>query len=124
MEIAISVMFPYESLEVYKKAYQFNRELYRLLNASKFPPYIKNQLGRAGLSIMLNIAEGSAKNTNRDRKNFFTHARGSTFECSSLISFLQDEGEISEYSKNHFYNCLEEISKILFVMIRNLTLKE
>src|SRR5688572_16464842 len=112
-------MFPFENLEVYKKAYQFNRELYKLITRSTLLPYMKNQLGKAGLSIMLNIAEGSAKLTQRDRRNFFTHARGSTFECCSILSFLKDEGEISESLKLHFYTTLEEISKMLYVMIKN-----
>ncbi len=115
------MMFPFENLEVYKKAYQFNRELYKLLNESKALPYLKTQLGKAGFSIMLNIAEGGAKLTQRDRRNFFTHARGSTFECCSIISFLQDVGEISESTKLEFYNSLEEISRILFAMIKNLS---
>ena len=55
-------MFPYEQLEVYKKAYEVNKKVYCLLRENKvIAPYAKNQLGRASLSIMLNIAEGSAK---------------------------------------------------------------
>lgn len=54
-------MFPYEQLEVYKKAYEANQKVYRFLKGNKsIATYIKSQLGRASLSIMLNIAEGSA----------------------------------------------------------------
>lgn len=69
---------------------------------------------------MLNIAEGSAKFSNKNRKNFYTTARGSTFECVSLFRFLCDEEEISNEIKTGFINIYEEISKMLFVMIRNL----
>ncbi len=73
-------MFPYESLEVYKKAFQFHGCMFRLLNTTKgLPAYMKNQLGRAALSIPLNIAEGSAKSSPRDRKNYLSVARGSVF---------------------------------------------
>ena len=114
-------MFPYEQLEVYKKAYQVNQKLYRFLKENKkIAPYTKNQLGKAGLSIMLNIAEGSAKFSIKDRRNFFITARGSAFESSSIICFLYDEGEITEELKNLMYSSLEEISKILFTMIQNL----
>ncbi len=115
-------MFAYENLEVYKKALSTNRKVYGLLkNNHTIAPYAKYQLGKASLSIMLNIAEGSAKFSNRDRKNFYTIARGSAFECSSLISFLHDEGEIETPTKEILYSSLEEISKMLFVMIRNLS---
>ena len=96
-------MFPYENLEVYKKAYTANQKVYRLLKSNKsIPGYAKDQLGRASLSILLNIAEGSAKFSNRDRRNFYVTARGSTFECASLVNFLHDE------------------ARMLFTMIKNL----
>ena len=114
-------MFPYEQFEVYKKAYQVNQKLYRLLRGNKMiASYAKNQLGRASLSIMLNIAEGSAKYSAKDRRNFFITARGSVFECASIICFLYDEGEIPEDLKTDFYSCLDEISRILYAMIKNL----
>lgn len=114
-------MFPYENLEVYKKAYVANRKVYQLLKGNKnIPGYAKDQLGRASLSIMLNIAEGSAKFSNKDRRNFYVTARGSTFECAALISFLHDEGEISNEFCAEIKSLYEELSRMLFTMIKNL----
>ena len=114
-------MFSYENLDVYKKAYETNQKVYRLLKENKtITAYTKNQLGRASLSIMLNIAEGSAKFSSKDRRNFYITARGSVFECSSLINFLCDENEIAANWKEELYSRYEEISKILFTMIKNL----
>jgi four helix bundle protein len=114
-------MFSYEKLEVYNKAYQANQKFYRLLKETRsIAPFVKNQLGRASLSIMLNIAEGSAKFSSKDRRNFYVMARGSAFECSSLISFLYDEGEISPEIKNELYYSFETISRMIFAMIKNL----
>jgi four helix bundle protein len=93
-------MFPYENLEVYKKAYASNQKVYCLLKGNKrIPGYAKDQLGRASLSIILNIAEGSAKFSNKDRRNFYVTARGSAFECASLTTFLHEEREISDELK-------------------------
>jgi len=114
-------MFPYENLEVYKKAYTANQKVYRLLKGNKsIPGYAKDQLGRASLSIILNIAEGSAKFTHKDRKNFYVTARGSVFECSCLITFLHDEGEVSGETILELSPVYEEVSKMLFTMIKNL----
>ena len=114
-------MFAYENLEVYRKAYHLNQQIYRLLKANKLiPRYAKDQLGRASLSIMLNIAEGSAKFSKKDRGNFYTTARGSTFECASLVSFLCDEQEIPNELKDELVKAYEEVSRMLFSMIRNL----
>ena len=117
-------MFPYENLEVYKKAFALNRRIYSFLKTNQsIAAYLKNQLGRASLSIMLNIAEGSGKFAPKDRRNFFIIARGSAFECAAIISFLHAENELKENDKLLYHQGYEEISKILFVMIKNLEVK-
>lgn len=114
-------MFSYEKLEVYKKAFELNKRLYRFIKETNgIPAYVKNQLGRASLSMLLNIAEGSAKYSARDRRNFFVIARGSVFECSAIISFLYEEGEVPELLQKELYLLLDEISRILYVMIKKL----
>lgn len=114
-------MFSFETLNVYQKAYRTNQTIYRLIKENKtMALYAKNQLGRASLSIMLNIAEGNAKFSKKDRKNFYIIARGSAFECAALVSFMNEEGEISGPVKDELYSSFEEISRILFTMIRNL----
>lgn len=118
-------MFPFENLEVYKKAFNLNGYVYRIIKEkSHLPSYVKSQLGRASLSIVLNIAEGSGKYTDKDRKNFLTIARGSVFECASIMQFLASESEI----KNEDYILLskdfDEISRMLYAMIKNLELKK
>jgi four helix bundle protein len=78
-------------------------------------------LSRASYNIVLNIAEGSAKQTKPDRKNFFTIARGSVFECVAILDILHHENNIN---KDDFFNSLklaDEISRILFTMIKNLS---
>jgi four helix bundle protein len=114
-------MFPYQNLEVYKKAFNNNRKVYAYLKVQRtLPSYLKSQFGRSALSIMLNIAEGSGRLTSKDRKSFFVIARGSAFECASIAEFLRAEDEISEELKTELVAGFEEVSKILFVMIRNL----
>jgi four helix bundle protein len=114
-------MLSYENLKVYKKAYALNQAVYRLLKANtSIPRYAKDQLGRASLSIVLNIAEGSAKFSNRDKKNFYTTARASVFECAALVSFLYDEQEISNDFKAEIIKTYDEVSRMLFAMIKNL----
>ncbi len=114
-------MFSYEKLAVYNKAYQTNQKVYRLVKSNNsIASYARQQLGRASLSVMLNIAEGSATFSARSRRSFFTTARASAFECASLITFLRDEGEISEPMREELYQSFEEISILLFGMVQNL----
>jgi four helix bundle protein len=88
-------MFPFENLEVYKKAFVSHQKVHSfIVSNTKIPGYLINQYGRASLSIMLNIAEGSGRNTNKDRRSFFINARGSVFECVSIIDILLVQKEI------------------------------
>ncbi len=114
-------MFPYENLEVYKKAFSANQIVYRFLKANKsIIGYAKDQLGRASMSIMLNISEGSGKFSNKDRRNFYVTARGSVFECASITTFFREEDEMSADVANGLLTSYEEMSRMLFTMIKNL----
>lgn len=113
-------MFPYENLDVYKKAYSVNHVIYRLLNGNKsIPAYARDQLGRDSLSVMLNIAEGSAKFCNKERRNFYVTPRGSTFECAALITFLKDENEMTTEIFQELSKEYDSLSRMLFAMIKN-----
>jgi len=89
-----------------------------LLNQSNhIPNYIKNQLGRAGLSILLNIAEGSGRSSQKERRNFLVIARGSVFECAAILDLLNAQKEINPETHKDLKEGYEEISRMLYAMI-------
>jgi four helix bundle protein len=117
-------MFAYEKLEVYKKAKAVNSLIYQFLkNDKNLPGYLKNQLGRAALSIVLNIAEGAGKFSLKDRRNYLVTARGSAFECAAIIDVLQTENEITAELGADLTSKFDEISRMLYAMISNLEKK-
>ena len=113
-------MFDFERLEVYKKAKIFNNSVSKFLQGSKVDKVTHHQLRRAAFSIMLNIAEGSGRFTKPDKKNFYVIARGSAFECVAIFNYLKDQNSIDEKVFDGFYHSLEEISKMLYSLIRGL----
>lgn len=55
-------MFDFENLEVYKRTKEFNKEVLKFLRNNKvIDSYIRDQLRRASISMVINIAEGSGK---------------------------------------------------------------
>jgi four helix bundle protein len=117
-------MFGFEKLDVYKEAKGFNLDIRRsVLINEKLDRVSKDQLRRASMSIMLNIAEGSSRFSNADERNFYVIARGSIFECVSILELLCAEQIISNEQQKHFYYRAEVISKMLFKMISRLTKK-
>ena len=113
-------MFDFQKLEVYQKAKTYNKEIFELRNQFAFDKVTNDQLRRASFSIMLNIAEGSSRFSNKDRRNFLVIARGSVFECVAIFEYLLDTKEIDEELFEHLYAILEELSKMLFALIRKL----
>ena len=114
-------MFDFEKLGIYKKAKNFNSDIRQFIKLTKLDPTTKDQLRRASFSIVLNIAEGSGRFTKPDRRNFYIISRSSIFECIAILDVLRDEEVLDDNQYQKFYFQAEEISKILFAMIKNLS---
>lgn len=108
------------NLDVYQKAKAFCILIHKQISNGNFDRTTTDQLRRASFSIMLNIAEGSSRFRNKDRKNFMVVARGSAFECAAIIDYLYEVSEIDKDASDNYLNNLEEISKMLFGLIRGL----
>ena len=116
-------MFDFEKLIVYSHAKKFNLSVTEFIKTASINRITKDQLYRASLSIMLNIAEGSGRFSKADKKRFYVVARGSAFECLAIFDSLKDKAEIEVALFEDFYKKLEEISKMLFSLIRQLDSK-
>ena len=112
-------MFDFQKLSVYQKALQFNRDIVPVLSSLK-DRTINDQLKRAALSIVLNISEGTSRFSNSDRKRFYIISRGSTYESAALLEYLLGLNLIKKSQFKNLITSLEEISKMLFSMIRQL----
>src|SRR5690554_693748 len=114
-------MFDFQKLVVYRKAKLFHSSCKKLILENKFDRYVNDQLGRASFSIPLNIAEGSGKFSAKDRKNYFTTSRASVFECVAVLDILSDESKINSAELESLMKNADELSRILFTMIKNLS---
>ncbi|MGJ3244242.1 MAG: four helix bundle protein [Opitutales bacterium] len=82
----------FEDLECWQEARKVNQEIYRLtdLAPAKNDWALKDQLRRATISIMSNIAEGFGRESSKDFLKFLIYARGSAREVQSQLYTLQD----------------------------------
>jgi len=91
-------VYSFEKLDVWIEAKNFAKQIYTL--TSKFPETEKFgltvQLRRAGISIASNIAEGSARNSNKDKAHFTTIAFGSAVEVLNQLIISCELGFITE----------------------------
>jgi four helix bundle protein len=71
------------------RTFQLATELYEACEKVEAKYYLRDQLLRASLSAMLNVAEGSAKPTPKERQRFYSIALASTREVQALIHVMK-----------------------------------
>lgn len=113
-------MFDFQKLEVYQKSLQLNTNIIPLLKNREIDRITKDQLKRAALSIVLNISEGTSRFSSADRRRFYIISRGSTYECAAILEYLLRLGLIDKEIYDFLSDTLEQISKMLYAMIRKL----
>jgi len=80
----------------------------------------KNQIERASVSVMNNIAEGFERKTNKELKNFLYISKGSSGEVRSMLYIALQLNYITKEEFNIYYNLSTEISKLLAGFIKTL----
>ncbi|SRR6266511_3073224 len=84
----------HERLHVYRLALEVHTLLSTVLPQRGYR-VLRDQLERASLSIVLNIAEGAGRTSGPDKRRFYVLARGSTTECAALLDVLRLRALIS-----------------------------
>lgn len=93
------------------KTYHLAVEFYDSCQTIKFKnKLIKDQFERASLSIVLNIAEGWGRITEKDRRKFYSISLGSLRETQALLHLMK-ERELSIKA--------DQLGGYLFQVVRN-----
>jgi four helix bundle protein len=102
----------FEEIQVWKKAREITKLVYQLTNNSLFSRDfgLRDQMRRASVSIMANIAEGHGRRTRTEFANFLNLSRGSATEVQSHLYVAWDLEYISIHEFEKLYDTLEEIS--------------
>ncbi|MBO3699116.1 four helix bundle protein [Roseivirga sp. E12] len=104
-------MRPHKKLEAWKEAMRLTSSIYECVG--QFPDSEKfgliSQMKRASISIPSNIAEGAARQTKKEFKQFLFIARGS---LSELDTQLELSLNLKLITKDSFDEILEKIDKV------------
>jgi len=101
-------------LLIYKLTKHFPREeLYSLVD----------QLRRAAISIVSNIAEGFSRESYKEKVQFYSTARGSTTEVQSQLLIAKDLGDISQTDFDEIAKLTIVVHKLLSGLIKSSKLK-
>jgi four helix bundle protein len=86
-------------------------EFYQASKGIRLPRHLRDQYLRACSSVALNLAEGSAKPTAKDRAKFYYIALGSHRECQTILKLNgQNAGSVMQKC-DYLGACLYKLCK-------------
>lgn len=113
----------FEDILAWQKARVIVRKVYETTAGCKDWGF-NDQIQRAAVSIMNNIAEGYEKKSNEDFSRFLFISKGSCGEVRSMLYVALDLGYVQQNQYDELYAlCLEE-SRILSGLIKSLNSKD
>ncbi len=92
------------------RTYQMALKLYQNCQKTMTKGVLGEQFERCALSVVLNIAEGSGKQGEKDRKRFFIIAFGSLRELQACLNIINEKSLIEE---------ADEVAASLYRLIKN-----
>jgi four helix bundle protein len=108
---------PYEKLIAWQRAYGLCLLIYK--RTKSFPTDERfgliSQMRRSAYGVPLNLAEGNAKRSSKEKRHFFEFAQGSLEElhCQSRLS--KDLGYIDD---GIFHEIDDHINRVSFLLVR------
>lgn len=105
----------FEDIVAWQKARELVKEVYSITSDGLFAKDfgLRDQIRRASVSIMLNIAEGFARKTNRELSQFLVIAHGSAAEVQAALYVALDQGYVAEEHFKNLYKLADETSRMI-----------
>ena len=101
-----------EKLDVYRIALEFQAVAGQLVPKRGYAE-LRDQLDRASISIVLNIAEGCGRRSPADKGRFYTMARGSATECAAILDLLGARGLVDDRPRTRARSLLVRVVQML-----------
>lgn len=108
-------IFSFEKLNVWKESIALIKEIYKI--TSEFPENEKfglvSQLRRGSISISSNLAEGTSRNTTKDRSHFTTVSFSSLMEVLNQLIISKELEFLSEEKYIEVRKQIEKVANML-----------
>ena len=105
----------FTELDIWQKARELNKQIYEVSSEGLFAKdyCLQNQIRRASISIMSNIAEGFERDGNKEFLQFLSISKGSLGELMSQLFIAHDLGYLDEKTLDPLLNRCGELGKSL-----------
>ena len=109
----------FEDIIAWQKSKELTIQIYKLFSEIKDFGF-RDQIRRASVSIMNNIAEGFERRSNKELTHFLFIAKGSCGEVRSMLILANELNMIDQLQTSTLYLLAEEISRMLSGLIKAL----
>lgn len=105
----------FTDLIAWQKARELTRKIYRITSGKEFKAdfALKDQMRRASVSIMSNIAEGFERTSRKEFHRFLVIAKGSCAEVHSQLYVAFDAEYIEQDTFDKLHEMTNEVSRII-----------
>jgi four helix bundle protein len=105
----------FEDIQAWQKARELNKEIYSTTGTHSFSKdfSLRDQVRRASVSIMANIAEGFGRRSKKEFANFLNLAHGSVAEVQCHLYVALDLDYIIKEDFETLYGKAEEVSRMI-----------
>ena len=112
----------FEDIESWQKARRLAREIYIVSGNGNFDKgfALRGQIRKSAISVVSNIAEGFARQTNKEFVQFLYISHGSLAEIQAQLYIALDVDYINVEKFNLLYGLCCEVSKMVMGMIKYL----
>ena len=116
----------FEDLESWKKARRLTNGIYEATAAGSFTRDfgLKDQIRRASISILSNIAEGFERGGDKEFLQFLAVAKGSCGEVRAQLYIATDQGYLSQDLFDRLFNQADEIGRLISGLMKYLSRSE
>lgn len=104
----------FEDIVAWQKAWELTRLIYGCSKAAPFARDfgLKDQIQRASVSSMANIAEGFERGGDKEFVQFLSNSKGSTGEVKSHLYVALDQQYLTEAQFKLLYEQADEVSRL------------
>jgi four helix bundle protein len=112
----------FEDIQAWQKARQVTGSVYEMAAEGYFARGfgLRDQIRRASVSIMANIAEGFGRHSDQEFANVLNMAHGSVSEVRSHLYVALDLKYVDQSSFTKLYELLDEISRMTLALAQHL----
>jgi len=109
----------FEDIQAWQRARGLVKEIYSISNSGLFAKDfgLRDQIRRAAVSIMLNIAEGYARKTGKEFVQFLVIAHGSAAEVQAALYIALDQEYLTDSEFKSLYGLADDTSRMVLGLI-------